>query len=256
VWSVSALLPSRGKYGYYDVKEMFKDFNDKYRGTEWENRVKEVNDAWSNLLKNQLDVDGFTYPNTFESVKTLLQNENQLTRAMPYEHPTSFVTWNENNIRSIYKDVTQPSTLKRSQQGAIDPDLLTLGIPKLMKKLFAGEKEPVAAYLEKLPGLSNKADEFISRPKASTDLLEAAKAEADGPDLHTNLQSGLTMASKKTTSTVLKNMAQWFNWSQNRANYLIREAVVPLETRLAHLRKDLTGVHSFPYTYLSLHLIL
>jgi len=252
---------TEGKYGYYDVKEMFKDFNDKYRGTEWENRVKEVNDAWSSLLKNQLGVDGFTYPNKFESVKKLLEDTGEYTRAKPYGHPTSFVTWNDNNIRSIYKEANAPSTLKRSQGGSIHPDLLTLGIPKAAKYLkdkfgddVAGtlekaasvigrKKEPVAAYLEKLPGLSGKADAFISRPTPSAELLDKAKAQADGPDLATNWQSGLAMAAQKGDSIVLRNMGEWFNWAQNRANYLIREAVVPLESRLAHLGKDLQNVH-------------
>lgn len=130
------------------------------------------------------------------------------------------------------------------QGGSIHPDLLTLGIPKLMSKMFSKEKEPIASFLERLPGLSAKADEYITRPTASADLLETVRGEADGPSLFTNLQSGLTMGAKKTTSTMLKNMAQWFDWSQNRANYLIREAVVPLESRLAHLRKDITGLHS------------
>jgi len=159
------------------------------------------------------------------------------------------------------KSAISPSTWMRSQRGYIDPDLLTLGIPKAAKYLkdkfgddVAGtlekaasvigrKKEPVAAYLEKLPGLSGKADAFISRPTPSAELLDKAKAQADGPDLATNWQSGLAMAAQKGDSIVLRNMGEWFNWAQNRANYLIREAVVPLESRLAHLGKDLQNVH-------------
>ena len=158
------------------------------------------------------------------------------------------------------KSTISPSWM-RSQRGYIHPDLLTLGIPKAAKYLkdkfgddVAGtlekaasvigrKKEPVAAYLEKLPGLSGKADAFISRPTPSAELLDKAKAQADGPDLATNWQSGLAMAAQKGDSIVLRNMGEWFNWAQNRANYLIREAVVPLESRLAHLGKDLQNVH-------------
>ena len=158
------------------------------------------------------------------------------------------------------KSTISPSWM-RSQRGYIHPDLLTLGIPKAAKYLkdkfgddVAGtlekaasvigrKKEPVAAYLEKLPGLSGKADAFISRPTPSAELLDKAKAQADGPNLATNWQSGLAMAAQKGDSIVLRNMGEWFNWSQNRANYLIREAVVPLESRLAHLGKDLQNVH-------------
>ena len=158
------------------------------------------------------------------------------------------------------KSAISPSWM-RSQRGYIHPDLLTLGIPKAAKYLkdkfgddvadalekaasvIGRKKEPVAAYLEKLPGLSGKADAFISRPTPSAELLDKAKAQADGPDLATNWQSGLAMAAQKGDSIVLRNMGEWFNWAQNRANYLIREAVVPLESRLAHLGKDLQIVH-------------
>lgn len=141
------------------------------------------------------------------------------------------------------KSLQKPTSL-RSQRGGVDPDLLTLGIPKLLEKMGLGkEKEPIAKYLEKLPGMGKEADAYITKPTPSAQLLEQAKAQADGPDLWTNLQSGLSMAAAKGDSIVLKNTAQWFNWSQARANYLIREAVVPLESRLAHLGKELQSVH-------------
>lgn len=160
------------------------------------------------------------------------------------QFPSKIIGEEHNGIQFFPRPMTtRYGSGKFGQGGSIHPDLLTLGIPKLIEKVFSKEKEPVSAYLEKLPGLRGKADEFITRPTASSDLLEAAKTESDGPSLFTNLQSGLTMAAQKTESTMLKNMAQWFNWSQNRANFLVKEAVVPLESRLAHLRKDLSSLH-------------
>jgi hypothetical protein len=154
-------------------------------------------------------------------------------------------------------------------RGAVTPEMhniLTLGIPKLagmikdrygdsvgkfidsqMEAVKRGYKSPTD-YLRRLPGMADQADSLVTRPTPSKDLVAKAAAEADGPGLWNNMQSGLTSASEKMRSTMVKNASEWFNWSQNRANYVIREAIYPLEKMYASMGNKLEDLHYVMHT--------
>jgi hypothetical protein len=149
------------------------------------------------------------------------------------------------------------------QGGSVDRglhDILTFGIPKLVEHIRDNYGGSVSSFLDaqvsklklsstpsdfisKLPGMRSDADKLVTKPTPAKDLVEKAAAEPDGRGLSLNLQSGLQSAGEKLNSTMVQNSAKWFNWSQNRSNYVIREAVLPLERMYASLGKKLEDLH-------------
>ena len=155
---------STNRVTFSEVKDALKSFKDDYKTAVVTWGKDEVNKRWSDLLKTQFGIDGFFYKNDAESVKTFLQSRDAnrdlygapgnkaSNRRGPYEHPTSYVTWNKDKYHSIYKDLTEPRPIeaqgKFGQGGNVNPemnDILTLGIPKLfgaIKNKFTGEVPP------------------------------------------------------------------------------------------------------------------
>jgi hypothetical protein len=159
------------------------------------------------------------------------------------------------------KQLTGGTSL-RSQRGGIDPDLLTLGLGKAAQKMHKSVVKPLMTkmesfskrsynpglandYLAKLPGMAAQADKLITRPEPTASVLEAAKAQADGPGVFENLQSGLGMVAEKSDSVVVKNSARWLEWGNRKGNYLVKEVVRPLEHIMTRMTKsELTNLMS------------
>lgn len=166
-----------GKFGYFEVKDILEDFQDRYSKSPIQWKDAEVNEKFTKLLKDQFGIDGFFYKNDNESVQKEIQRFNT-TGKQPgnYKHPTSFVTWNKDNYHSVYKDLTNPENPNRyygNQHGTIDPDLLTLGIPRFFswaKGKFTGERPPQVDTL-----LSPISEENVAKKQAL-----AAKSAALG----------------------------------------------------------------------------
>ena len=114
---------------------------------------------------------------------------------------------------------------------------LSQAIVDLGKKFASLRREtsPNTDFVSKLPGLRKEADALVTKPTPSKDLLEQARSEGDGPPMFKDWQSGLSLAAQKAKSTVLTNTAQHFNYAVNRGNYIIRQAVYPLERAFARL---------------------
>lgn len=131
-----------------------------------------------------------------------------------------------------------PDGALRSQRGS--SQMLTdisQAIVDLGKKLGSMRREvsPDTSFVSKLPGLRAEADALVKKPPAAKDVLEKARAEGDGPSLFKDWQSGLALAGQKLASTMVTNAAQHLNYSVNRGNYIIRQAIYPLEKAFARL---------------------
>lgn len=133
------------------------------------------NKIFSRFLKDNFNIDGFVYDNKFESVKGEIRrsagetvdsdrHRRRNARANKYGDATSFVTWNDNNFQSIYKEPNR--SVPKGQQGALD-----------LQGIIDGAKE----LLDKIPGLSGKSPE-----------VQAAKASADNAAKQARINSILT----------------------------------------------------------------
>jgi len=116
---------SKGAYDFYQTKEILNNF---LVNQGEDTGAADLNRRFSKMLKDNFNIDGFTYVNKYESVPAELRGnaahrggpsgyKDSLNRANRYADPESFVTWNEDNYRSVFNDPKNPSTALRSQRG-------------------------------------------------------------------------------------------------------------------------------------------
>lgn len=134
------------------------------------------------------------------------------------------------------------SGMRRGQAGAIDFQAISETVNRNANKLA----DAFDNFTLRLPKLNGK-DETLSKlyestvvtkPEAAANVLEAAKAAGDGPKLWNDLQSGFQMAADKVNNPMVKNAAQWFDWSRRKGDMGIRTLVRPIERTLGKLSKD------------------
>jgi hypothetical protein len=97
-----------GKKTYNEVRETLTDFWDSIKNRPWLTQ-SDINQVFSEHLKN-LGIDGFFYTNHYEDIKSKLNANSGIfptpqrarNAAKARKNGTSFVTWNDKNIRSIY----------------------------------------------------------------------------------------------------------------------------------------------------------
>lgn len=137
----------------------------------------ETNKAFSDLLR-KAGIDGFFYQNKSESPKTkklyqMSQREGIDARkkfvANNAEHPKSFVTWDENNFKSVFDtSPTKGMNVSKSQRGAV---LVDWG-----KKKNVDQLKKVPGFAEKLKNVGNSMiaspDEAISLANSSPDVSQ------------------------------------------------------------------------------------
>lgn len=191
------------------------------------NDPKLKNQAFSDILK-RIDVDGFFYQNRAESVRT-----DQLTgygtrpyrdfnspRITSYNHPTSFVTWNDKNFTSLYD--TEPSKSKfvpKSQRGG-----LYMGMGKDAKS---------AELLSKIPGIKKALKGvFPDLQKTTEQVIEESKAIGEKDVSQNLLQKGINWFTKgalyqaqKTGNLLIQHTAHtWLN-ADRVARGLVQEYI-------------------------------
>jgi hypothetical protein len=183
----------------------------------------ERNRLFSQLLK-EVGVDGFFYRNAGETLFGKKRFEKPIV-----QDPISFVTWNLDNIRSIY-DPPKRIVVPAKQRGALNLDLL--GVGKLAEKIrgkFSGElakEEHKTSAFEKLPISKDLKDalipEDISVEKVKQEALKVSDTAPGSAFI-----GGTHMLAEIKNHPVVYATVQWFNNATKRANYLIRENISP-----------------------------
>ena len=122
---------TEGRVGFHDAKEILGSWFDNNIGqNRWRDGLDdaELNRSFAQMLKSQFDVDGFFYKNTYESAKAKLMAragempvpQKARNLAEKLNHETSIVTWNDNNIVSMFDNsvpTRKPSNLNKFGQG-------------------------------------------------------------------------------------------------------------------------------------------
>jgi hypothetical protein len=199
--------------------------------------ISETNRAWMDVL-NRAGIDGFFYRNTAESPKTskifdLTQNkqfERRENVGNSFEHPMSFVTWDDSKVKSVYD--YKPSPLKgpgKSQAGAINlwqtPDPNSI-VGKL-SRIFKDE------------GVDLLDQGLIPPTPDVQSILDLAKQEGpkgDGKFISV-LQSGSTSTAMKTRSPLILAGSRIGQNALKLTDLHVRNYVIPAETAMRRLSK-------------------
>lgn len=185
------------------------------------------NQAFSDILK-RAGIDGFFYKNEAESPHSRKlraveagndkKAKTWTTIATKSQDPTSFVTWNDSNIKSVFD--TQPRQTIRSpgnkQRGGllIDP------------KVRAREK------IESVVG--KKANAIPDNPVAADVVQQALSEGKDGRGFNM-LQSGSTSTAMKRGSAAIEGASRIVQNAVKKADLAIRDKVFPAEDALRRL---------------------
>ena len=219
-----------------------------FRNVEGKRIGPEQNQAFSDLLK-RAGIDGFFYENKAESPLSqklfdLNRKINKGNSPLPdagvgkrfetivknSEHPTSFVTWNDSNFKSIF-DTTpaKPLNVPKSQRGAVLVD---------WKK-----KEPLD-QLKKVAGIRENLRHLFPEEITGEQLVEKLK-DNGAKDVDQNLlQRGINHLTKgslyqaiKTDNPVIKFVGEKFRAADNQIKRFTGEIV---HDKLAPLAQDMT----------------
>lgn len=207
------------------------------------------NQAFSDILK-RAGIDGFFYKNEGESphlrkLRRIQSDDDKKSNTWnsvvtKSQDPTSFVTWNDNNIRSVFD--TQPKQTIRSpgnkQRGGllIDPN----------------KGNPAAKARQQIEAVIGKKANAIPDNPVAADVVQQALSEGkDGKDTFRipftkrerslgnrfNLtESGATSAAMKRGSAAIKGASRIVQNAVKRADLAIRDKVFPAERALRDLK--------------------
>jgi hypothetical protein len=145
----------RGKGYSESMIKSFENYVDNARGS------RDRNAKFSEILK-KADIDGFFYKNTGESPRSSI---HKYDRKKLYQDPTSFVTWDDKNFKSVYdkgedsQPKKAPSALKSKQGGM----------------LYLGEKQSKA--LETIKGI-NPLEKMVPEHTTVADTPEGVVLKA------------------------------------------------------------------------------
>ena len=170
-----------------------------------------------------------------EMYKFAAEQGNDIVRSGA-QTPEGKAMWN----RFEQKGIAQGGKIPRSQRGGVDFKAISESFTDAVEKVGEKFKPPVTKEdsISKLPGMKATGKDLIYVPEAGSLLAEKAKAEADGPKLFQNFQSGLDNASEKSGSTLMKGTAQWLQYARRMADYSIRNVVIPLEQSLSRIKTE------------------
>lgn len=185
---------TKGKYDLFAVREILADWNnDLYRYKYMS--PAEINASFAQLLKDKFDIDGFWYPNKYESTKNKLnafsgelpnpQRARDLAAAQDYAD--SFVTWNDNKVESLYEASNRG--FGRSQRGVLNFGAFGEEIKKIAKLattdptvVVAGKRVIANQVLGGLEGYAadiTSPEAVIAMAPRSKDLTPTQKFNAD-----------------------------------------------------------------------------
>lgn len=120
--------------GFYAIDDFMESYKERILNRELS--PKDENILFAKMLKNELDVDGFFYPNTYESAKRTIMGKSGIMkspqRARNYAdklgYEDSVVVYDENNMVSLYDAAQQApsmnSGMSRGQRGGFDYEIL------------------------------------------------------------------------------------------------------------------------------------
>lgn len=198
------------------------------------------NQAFSDILR-RVGIDGFFYKNEGESPKVAkiraLSNkginksnvwDKVNTKQKTWDtvlnksqDPTSFVTWNDDNVRSVF-DYEPPSTIKspgNKQRGGllIDPNQKKR---KIVESVIGKNKNLIP-----------------ENPDVNQVIEQALQEGKDGKGINL-LQSGGTSTAMKRGSAAIEGASRIVQNAVKRAELAIRNSVFPTETALRKLTRE------------------
>jgi len=234
--------------GFYAIDDFMAEYKNRILNRELS--PKEENFLFSKMLKEQLDVDGFFYPNKYESAKRIIMDKSGVMkspqRARNYAdklgYEDSVVVYDENNMVSLYDAAQQApsmnSGMSRGQRGALKFDDVGDIVQKFVKgvaKSVEQQRLPVSDR-EKLMQTVQRDNSFVLRPMETENIVAKALQEPDSK-MNKYTQSGAISAGDKVGSTLVRETGRWMNWARSTGEKYFRERVKPVEHVLSAVSK-------------------
>lgn len=168
---------TNGRYGFYEVQEALQDWARTSPGSDAADNTR-----FAKMLKDQFGIDGFWYSNKYETTKTKLfaqagehqtpSRARKLGAALDYTK--SFVTWNDNNVRSLYDEPIQ-RPLNR-QSGVLNiGDIADWLTGKTVRGASQSSSLPTWKDLEVDPNF--KLEDTKETPRSATNIALKQKAK-------------------------------------------------------------------------------
>jgi hypothetical protein len=175
---------TNGKYSMYEVQDIMQEWARKSPGSDAFDNTR-----FAQMLKDQFDIDGFWYENKYETPKNKLyarSGEHQTpqrarTLAANQAYTKSFVTWDDNKIRSLYDEpvrATMSGGIGRSQAGALRVKDIEEGIKNLRNR-FGTPKDSIETPVT--PSMLAEKQDKVKKVKATSDILGTKMPEWTDP---------------------------------------------------------------------------
>lgn len=214
--------------GFFEVDDFMENYKERLKNQDMS--PQEENLIFSRMLKEAFDVDGFFYPNKYETPQQQIMSKSGLMkspqRARNYASKLgledSVVTYDDNNMVSLYDQSAQNpqmnSGMARGQRGALDFS----GFNKAKQKLIE-DATKAKIWAQELTG-QQVVDEALAHGK-----------DAKGA---TNFSAGGSLEAEKRASPLVRGGVRILQRFKNQSENAIRESVFPAETALRKLSRN------------------
>jgi len=219
-------LSKATKRGFYDIEDFMESYKDQLKGKDLS--AQEENLIFAKMLKNEFDIDGFFYPNKYETAQHQIMSKSGMMKspqrarnlASKLGLEDSVVTYDDNNMVSLHDQQAQVpsmnSGMSRGQRGALD-----FGSSAKQKLI---EEVTGKTLFAKLP--------------APADVIEAGLAHGKDSNSSINFSAGGSLEAAKRRSPLVLGAVRIVQGLKNQAEHAIRETVFPTEKALRGLSRD------------------
>jgi hypothetical protein len=219
-------LSKATKRGFYDIEDFMESYKDQLKGKDLS--AQEENLIFAKMLKNEFDIDGFFYPNKYETAQHQIMSKSGMMKspqrarnlASKLGLEDSVVTYDDNNMVSVHDAKAQApsmnSGMSRGQRGALD-----FGSSAKQKLI---EEVTGKTLFAKLP--------------APVDVIEAGLAHGKDSNSSINFSAGGSLEAAKRRSPLVQGAVRIVQGLKNQAEHAIRESVFPTEKALRGLSKN------------------
>lgn len=213
---------------YFDVDDFMEAYKERLKNKQMTPQAENL--IFSQMLKEQFDVDGFFYPNKYETAQREIMGKSGIMqspqRARNYASKLGFedsvVTYDDNNMVSVYDQSVQSpqmnSGMARGQRGAIDFSGFNLAKQKLIE-----DATKAKIWAQEITG-QQVVDEAIAHGKDSKGA--------------TNFSAGGSLEAEKRASPLVRGGVHILQRFKNQSENAIRESVFPTETALRKLSRN------------------
>jgi hypothetical protein len=227
------------EHSYFEIDDILHNFQESLKTKNLS--AAEENTLFSKLLKDHFDIDGFFYPNTYETAKNNLRSRAGLTKnpqrarnlAEKLGLEDSVVTYDDSNMVSLFDN-------KRGQRGGVDINSIIEEAKKIGTSLSKLGSSKVSGLSKPEELVSkNLGESYVPKGDAPQSIIQNALAEGkDAPSVFKNWQSGLGQYGTKVQSTLASGVARWLSWGEKEGTKAFREKVQPVEKELGSLSHE------------------